>query len=468
MAEKRLNKKVYYAIAAVLFILAVWSVASQNRYNTYDALELISTIMLCALVAMLRILPLDLPSYMILLSLMIIEKVRFLFFEAQSFFAVFFLIDLVLVLWLQCGHIKEYFTSISLVSLCAVVLLTVYDAATTKLIPLYYNIGRMFSLSAEQKALLITVFSGIVVAVFAAAVRLTAKLIKKNSDKFLLVQKRMSGLWAYTLIFIMILLILFDVSEGFAEIRYFSSGVFRLLVIFAAVVYICLLLKTASIREKMNAANNIANELEAYSGDLETTLEDIRDIRHDMKNLLFTMGGFVEKSGDEEMMAFYQDNIVPFMQNTVAKSDLQAKLSAICDGSLKSFLYYKITEKLELGVHAAVEVSPTDAEGCGDIVRILGIFIDNAAEEALLCEGKHIRIGISEDGYGTSFTVANDVRPVVRERGVIAGTTEKGVHRGRGLLIAKRIIGNYDNIILNSYFTDTQFVQCLTVLKQRS
>lgn len=468
MAEKRLNKKVHYAIAAVLFILAVWSVASRNRYNTYGALELISTIMLCALVAMLRILPLDLPSYMILLSLMIIEKVRFLFFTEQSFFAVFFLIDLILVLWLQHGHIKEYFTNISIVSLCAVVLLTVYDAATTRLIPLYYKIGRMFSLSAEQKALLIIVFSGIVVTGFAAAVRLTAKLFKKNSEKFLLVEKRLSGLWAYTLIFIMILLILFDVSEGIAEIGYFSLGVFRLLVIFAAVVYICLLLKAASIREKMNAADNIANELEAYSGDLETTLEDIRDIRHDMKNLLFTMGGFVEKSGDEEMMEFYQDNIVPFMQNTVAKSDLQAKLSVIRDGRLKSFLYYKITEKLELGVHAAIEVSPTDAEGCGDIVRLLGIFIDNAAEEALLCEDKHIRVGISEDEYGTSFTVANDVRSVVRERGVIAGTTEKGVHRGRGLLIAKRIIGDYDNIILNSYFTDTQFVQCLTVLKQRT
>lgn len=468
MVRKKLNKKVRYAVSAVLLVLAVWSVVSQNRYHTYDALELISTIMLTSLVAMLHILPLDLPSYITLLSLMIIEKERFIvFFTSQSFFAVFFLIDLILVIWLKHGSIKEYFTNISVVSLCAVVLLTVYDAVTTKLTPLYYDIGRRFSLSAEQKALLISAFSGVVVIVFAVTVRLAAKFFWKNSDRFLLVEKRLSGLWAYTLIFLMILLIIFDVSENLADIGYFSLGVFRMLIIFAAAVYICLLLKAASIREKMNAASNLANELAAYSGNLETTLEDIRDIRHDMKNLLFTMGGFVEKNGDEEMKAFYQDNIVPFMRNTVAKSDLQAKLSVICDGRLKSFLYYKIIEKLELGVHADVEISPTDAQGSGDIVRLLGIFIDNAAEEALLCEGRHIRVGISEDEYGTSFTVANDVRPIVRERGVIAGTTEKGVHRGRGLLIAKKIIGDYDNIILNSYFTDTQFVQCLTVLREK-
>ncbi len=465
MAEKRLKKAVYYVLAAVLFVLAVLSVKSRSPWNTYDTIELVNTLMLCALVAMLKRLPLNLLSYIMLISLMITEKAYMVFFAVPSCFAIFFLLDLIAVLWLQTGRIKEYFTEISVVSMCAVILIAVYDAATTKLIPLYYDIGRLFLLSAMQKAVLITVFGGVVVVAFTAVVKLTSKLFNKNREKFLFVEKRFSGLWAYVLVIIMILLILFDMSESISRTSFYETGIFRLLIIFAVAVYICLLFKVASIREKMDIAKNAENELGAYSNDLETTIEDMKDIRHDVKNLLLTMGGFVEKSDDREMKKFYSENIVPFMQNALARSDLQAKLSVLSDNRLKSFLYYKVTEKLEQGVNVTLDITSSAVVGCGDIVRLLGIFIDNAAEEALLCEGRHMRLGISDDKSGTSFIIVNDVRDGVRERGVIAGTTEKGLGRGRGLLIAKRIINNYDNLILNSYFTDTQFAQCLIILK---
>ena len=63
--------------------------------------------------------------------------------------------------------------------------------------------------------------------------------------------------------------------------------------------------------------------------------------------------------------------------------------------------------------------------------------------------------------------IANDVRPDVRSRGIVPGTTDKGLGRGQGLLIAGKILRRYPNLFLNSYFTEEGFVQCLVLLKDR-
>ncbi|MCI8590530.1 MAG: GHKL domain-containing protein [Clostridiales bacterium] len=466
MAKKDLRKTIYYILYAVSFLAAVLALL-KTHWSTYGTLNLISILMLCAFAALVQQLPLNISSYIMLACLMITEKLYLRLFAAPSLFSVFFLLDLVLILWLRHAHIKDYFAKISAVSLCAAILLSIYDAATTKLLPLYYDIGRHYSLSALHKFILIFLFSAVFVAVFAALVKLAACFFQINNDRFSLVQQKFAGLSAYVLFFFMILLIFFDSFDLLIQTNPLSTRMFRILIIFIAAVYIGLLLKTAAIKENMNLAQDAENELAAYNDDLEQTLENMQDIRHDLKNVFLTMGHFVDKSDDQEMKEFYVQNIVPFLQHTVAKSDLIAKLSVLSDNRLKSFLYYKMTEKLEMGVNVDITIVPSHTEGCGHMVRILGILIDNAAEEALLCEKKNIRIDIREDDKGTSFIVANEVRPSVKDRGIIAGTTEKGLHRGRGLTIIRKIVEDYDNLILNSYFVETQFVQCLTVFKTK-
>ncbi|MCI8332593.1 MAG: GHKL domain-containing protein [Clostridiales bacterium] len=467
MAKKDLRKIIYFILYALFFLAAALAILSKTRWSTYSTLNIISIIMLCAFTALVHQLPLSRASYIMLACLMITEKLYLNFFAAPSFFSVFFLLDLVLILWLKHAPIKDYFAKIIAVSLCTAILLSIYDAATTKLMPLYYDIGWRFSLSALQKFLLILIFSALFVGVFAAFVKFATCFFQINTSRFSLVQHKFAGLSAYVLAFFMILLLFFDSFDTMSQISPLNTRMLRILIIFAAAVYIGLLFKAASMKENMNLAQNAESELAAYSDDLEKTLENMQDIRHDLKNVFLTMGHFVDQSDDQEMKEFYAQNIVPFLQQTVIKSDLIAKLSVLSDNRLKSFFYYKMTELLEMGVHVDAAIAPSHIEGCGHIVRILGVLIDNAAEEALLCEKKHLRINIREDENGTSIIVANEVRPAVKEKGVIAGTTEKGIHRGRGLLIIKKIIENYDNLILNSYFSDTQFVQCLTVFKTK-
>lgn len=74
-------------------------------------------------------------------------------------------------------------------------------------------------------------------------------------------------------------------------------------------------------------------------------------------------------------------------------------------------------------------------------------------------------IRVTSDGTQTSFRIFNAVRPETRARGVIEGTTDKGLGRGNGLIIARRIIDKYGNLMLNSYFTEEGFIQNLTLLR---
>ena len=151
-------------------------------------------------------------------------------------------------------------------------------------------------------------------------------------------------------------------------------------------------------------AENDKNLLSAYNAELEDTMDSMHEIRHDAKNLLLTMGGFVEQSSDVQMKEFYQKNIVPFMENALTRYELQNKLKLLGDDCLKSFLYYKIMEKNEKGIPISLKISTAVISDInyGDLIRLLGILLDNAAEEAALAAGS-VRVSISQEEHGLRF-----------------------------------------------------------------
>ncbi len=234
-------------------------------------------------------------------------------------------------------------------------------------------------------------------------------------------------------------------------------------------VYIRLLVKSILVKEEMRLQENDLRQLSEYNRELENNMENIRSIKHDIKNLFLTMGGFVDKSGDEEMRAFYTENIVPFAKQELQKSDLYMKLTDIHDESMKSFLYFKVMQGIDMHVNIDLQVQLDDTDdnfciGQIDLIRILGILLDNAIEEAKICNGTVVTL-IKEDKREYIFSISNTVRQQTKEKGVAAGITDKGLDRGNGLLIVDKLIGKYKNVLLNSYFKEDRFVQCLRIEK---
>ena len=174
------------------------------------------------------------------------------------------------------------------------------------------------------------------------------------------------------------------------------------------------------------------------------------------------------RSGDVEMQAFYREKISPFANDEIAKSDLYGKLAAIDSEQLKAFLYYKISQAVERGIAIDLDISPRfSSPSAGnllefaDLVRILGILMDNAIEECMALPSGVISVRLSQNDELVSYAIKNTVSPETRENGVKSGISAKGVGRGNGLIIVRGILEKYDCVTLNSYFQEDSFVQSL-------
>lgn len=247
--------------------------------------------------------------------------------------------------------------------------------------------------------------------------------------------------------------------------------IFTVFVLGMQLFYIKLLLKTVQLREHLEWKEEEQINLQLFNSNLQENMNEIRAIKHDMKNVFLTMGEFVERSEDQEFKDYYKERIVPFASHEIKMNDLYVTLQTIPNESLRAFIYYKMMQGIEnhIDMQLATSMDGTISKSLynlPDFIRILGIFIDNAIEEAVQTQKKYVLISMLEQEDKIDITVKNSIRSSVKEKGILAGTTTKGLGRGNGLNIVKQIINKYDNIIWNSYFQGDVFVQMISYVKE--
>ena len=249
------------------------------------------------------------------------------------------------------------------------------------------------------------------------------------------------------------------------------GGLFNLFTLFALIIqlsFLIVLYRMTRLKDNLQNKTLESQSLTAYSTGLEKNMDDIRNIKHDIKNIFLTMSGFVERSGDAEMQTFYSEKISPFANEEIAKSDLYGKLAAINNEQLKAFLFYKISQSVERGIIFDLDISPRfsasdDFIEIIDLVRILGILLDNAIEECMKISHGSIAVKLSQNDELVSYIIKNTVGPETRENGIKPGVSTKGDERGSGLIIVRNILEKYDNATLNSYFAEDSFIQSLVI-----
>jgi sensor histidine kinase regulating citrate/malate metabolism len=259
---------------------------------------------------------------------------------------------------------------------------------------------------------------------------------------------------------------------GFRLISGFESSLpdfLNLLSPFALVIqvsFLIMIFRITWLKDNLKSKSLENQSLVAYSSGLEKNMDGIRNIKHDLKNIFLTMGSFVEQSGNPEIQAFYREKISPFANEEIVKSDLYGKLAAIDNEQLKAFMFYKITQAVERGIDVDLDISPRFPDSkkrmeFTDLVRVLGIFFDNAIEECMELEHGKLAVRISCNDDIVSYIIKNTVSPERKANGIRPNVSSKGSGRGAGLLIVRGILEDYDRVTLNSYFQDDCFVQNL-------
>ncbi|MDD6657906.1 MAG: GHKL domain-containing protein, partial [Lachnospiraceae bacterium] len=215
---------------------------------------------------------------------------------------------------------------------------------------------------------------------------------------------------------------------------------------------IVLLYFTRTIRsEEEKKADQARLEMtENYVSGLEQLIDESRELRHDYKNLIATISGFIEEGDMDHLKEYFDQNI----RNTWVDLDKKGKawqsVKDIQPPELKGILYEKVLKAVASDVN--IRVIPDyelniQYKAMKDLCRIIGILTDNAIEAAEETDEKSVDIRMSKMEYGYQITIQNtyftkpDLVHLYQK-----GYSTKGEDRGLGMYYARELILDHEEL----------------------
>ena len=204
--------------------------------------------------------------------------------------------------------------------------------------------------------------------------------------------------------------------------------------------------------------------LKEYTGNLEMVYGNLRSFRHDYINVMASLAAYIEEGRYEELRDFFYGHILPMQEGLAQRNDALCRLSHVHVLEMKSILYAKLLLAVNRGVE--VEVDIPDVIDCVhmdpvDLVRVLGIYLDNAIEACLETERPFLGFHLGRVEEGIVFLLSN---PFV-DRGLSLGqmckkdVSTKGEGRGIGLCNVEEILNRYDNVYHETRMEEGLFIQ---------
>lgn len=206
---------------------------------------------------------------------------------------------------------------------------------------------------------------------------------------------------------------------------------------------------------RLKFANNLSLKqiaaLTTYSQTIEQDVQQTRQFQHDYKNILLSSSSYIENNnltGLKEIIS----NLIEYSKENVPSHSLQySDLQNIHHSALNSIILIKLTELTRLNIPCQFECPypvysiPIDDI---DLVRILGILLDNAREYiASITEG-NMSILLNQTDQHLEITITNTYLPDhfqikdFKQKGF----SLKGASRGIGLDIVQTIENKYNNV----------------------
>jgi two-component system sensor histidine kinase AgrC len=188
-------------------------------------------------------------------------------------------------------------------------------------------------------------------------------------------------------------------------------------------------------------------QIQEYSSRLENANITLRKARHDYKNNLLSLNGYLltnDVVGAEKYLAeLVNDN----NRLQEATKSMTLELSNLRIKELKYLIIDKLQQAQDKGIHTKVEINklidafPTNIVS---IIRCIGIFLDNAIEACQYQKDAEIHVLITKySGSNYSLIVQNTITNIVNISEILKPTiTNKRNHEGLGLDNVNEIVNN--------------------------
>lgn len=205
---------------------------------------------------------------------------------------------------------------------------------------------------------------------------------------------------------------------------------------------------------------------------LEEFSEQMRAFKHDYMNILFSIDCFLQENDLQGFRSYYEDNILPFNDRIKLLQSNTQDLNNLLQTEIKSIFLVKVQTAFSSQISVTVRISGPIEQfwiNAIDLVRILGIFMDNSIEAASAAPNPKLDIFISSTEMQQKICISNSCidRSFDKSRLFEKGYSTKQNHHGIGLYNVGKILKQYPSCLLMTNSKDSVFTQTLIINKNQ-
>jgi len=243
-----------------------------------------------------------------------------------------------------------------------------------------------------------------------------------------------------------------------------SLSIIFIYLVFSIFTFTDSLYKDIELKHK----DELLHNLEAYTEDVEDMATQMRQFRHDHKNLMLGFRAHADNKDWESFDEYYERYMGEFDAGSDAIEVSRDRLGNIKTPELKSILFAKFLQASTIGIDAFIEVEReltiNDGYCLLDTCRITGILMDNAIEACKDVEDAIIRFMATmvEDGVHLVFQNTCLVSPPMNQI-TQKGFTTKEDARGLGLHNVSQMVAKNKNLTIKTSIKENFFTQELKI-----
>ena len=244
------------------------------------------------------------------------------------------------------------------------------------------------------------------------------------------------------------------------------SGIVSFLMILFAIYAVYSIINAVSHKEYEIKIEKDKEITELYRNEIQNMYNDVRDFKHDYMKIYTSMSILIEQNKIEELKNYFYNEIMPIQKNIFEDTKNSYGITFLEDYIVQGVVYNYILKAKNNNIQFFVDLTeniPKAIEIASlELSRVLGILLDNAFEAALEntdMENKKVVFAAHIKNKNIIYIIKNTYsdKPDISKMFSYAYST-KGNKHGRGLAIAKRIIDEHEEALMNIEIQKEWFV----------
>ncbi|GAB5052077.1 sensor histidine kinase [Pediococcus ethanolidurans] len=265
--------------------------------------------------------------------------------------------------------------------------------------------------------------------------------------------------WMLMMIYgsIQTILIISDIQDITAIIQAASIVIFMLIIILMS-WQMQFFIKTYAAQQNIKDEGIRNQQLHDYLASIEQQYAELRQFKHDYQNVMLSMTELVKHDDRAELQEYLNELKNKKQLNESLSKVSISELDHLKNETLRGLIIQKFFEARKRGVELDLEIEQEDLlieKQLVDIVRIVGVLLDNAIEQAEKMPDHKVSCALIKTDDTVEISVENTVTlPFNLQKIFERGYSSKGSNRGLGLANVKELVNQNPN-----FYLDTQLIQ---------